>query len=452
MKRIRVGMLCVLCLLTLFLMVSAFLENAFAVPALARKYETSCVTCHEMPPRLNTFGEAVLLNGFRWPGKEDEDEETRKEEPIKMGEEAHKKAWPSSVWPSDLPKTTPLSIRSRNYLQNRAGMGGVEAIWEWELFIAGTLGKDVSFWGHTNWETFSRPEANASTRTLLIGNVNLEDLFKLKDILNLQVGIVAVEESDYPHYRSHSTHRLIGTRTFASTQEVPYSKDFAKQNKFRLRRGPGAMLYGFTPRFTYAVGYKIGNQEGGGTDLRDAFFSTTYKIGGVDHYGKNQKFPQGYMENSLSLGLFGALGSADVRPTAKDKMMKDSFWRLGGDARLKLKSWALRGGATLGAHDNPYGTLNPEGVDMFSWFVQTGYYWFPWLLTEVYYEQERIDVPAALKLGDRTRARIVPSIQVLYRSNLRFGLEGSYFTDDREDNKGKSLDNNYVRFTVDFAI
>jgi hypothetical protein len=212
------------------------------------------------------------------------------------------------------------------------------------------------------------------------------------------------------------------------------------------------MFYGFTPHFTYALGYRIGNQEGGGTDLRDAFFSTAYKIGGVDHYGKNQKYPHGYMDNSLSVGLFGALGSADVRPTAKDKITKDSFWRLGGDARLKLKSWALRGGATFGAHDNPYGTLNPEEVNPFSWFVQTGYYWFPWLLTEVYYEEESIDVPAALKLGDRTRARVVPSIQILYRANLRFGLEGSYFTDDRKDNKGKSLDSNYVRFTVDFAI
>ena len=41
---------------------------ARAVPAFARKYGTSCTTCHTIFPKLAPFGEAFRRNGFRFPG------------------------------------------------------------------------------------------------------------------------------------------------------------------------------------------------------------------------------------------------------------------------------------------------------------------------------------------------------------------------------------------------
>src|SRR2546428_13665175 len=41
---------------------------AQAVPAFARKYGTSCTTCHTVFPKLAPFGEAFRRNGFRFPG------------------------------------------------------------------------------------------------------------------------------------------------------------------------------------------------------------------------------------------------------------------------------------------------------------------------------------------------------------------------------------------------
>ena len=38
-----------------------------AIPAFARKYKTSCMTCHVAYPKLNAFGEAYRLNGYQIP-------------------------------------------------------------------------------------------------------------------------------------------------------------------------------------------------------------------------------------------------------------------------------------------------------------------------------------------------------------------------------------------------
>jgi hypothetical protein len=42
-------------------------RRAGAIPAFARKYETSCQTCHVAAPALTPFGEAFRLNGYRFP-------------------------------------------------------------------------------------------------------------------------------------------------------------------------------------------------------------------------------------------------------------------------------------------------------------------------------------------------------------------------------------------------
>lgn len=40
------------------------------IPAFARKYRTTCATCHAMVPRLNAFGERFAANGFEMmPGE-----------------------------------------------------------------------------------------------------------------------------------------------------------------------------------------------------------------------------------------------------------------------------------------------------------------------------------------------------------------------------------------------
>ena len=83
-------------------------QDSSAVPAFARKYQTSCYTCHSGFPNRNAFGEAFKNNGYRWPGGEEEDH--AKQEPVKMGADGWKKTFPESPWPSDIPGFAPFSL------------------------------------------------------------------------------------------------------------------------------------------------------------------------------------------------------------------------------------------------------------------------------------------------------------------------------------------------------
>src|SRR5512142_3047679 len=80
---------------------------ARAIPAFARKYGTSCLTCHTVYPKLAPFGEAFRRNGYRFPGV---DGDYVKQDQVALGQEANKKTFPNSVWPATLPISVPISI------------------------------------------------------------------------------------------------------------------------------------------------------------------------------------------------------------------------------------------------------------------------------------------------------------------------------------------------------
>jgi hypothetical protein len=71
-------------ILVIGLIVAAFTAGlaatASAIPVFARKYGFSCTMCHSAPPRLNDFGTRYRANGYRLPGRE-QDEKTVLESP-----------------------------------------------------------------------------------------------------------------------------------------------------------------------------------------------------------------------------------------------------------------------------------------------------------------------------------------------------------------------------------
>jgi len=48
-------------------------DKANATSQWARKYKTSCSTCHNAFPRLNYYGERFMLNGYQDPDAESPD-------------------------------------------------------------------------------------------------------------------------------------------------------------------------------------------------------------------------------------------------------------------------------------------------------------------------------------------------------------------------------------------
>jgi hypothetical protein len=87
----------------------ASLPPAGAVPVFSRKYQTSCQTCHVAFPKLNPFGQAFRLNGYRMPG-EAENPDLVKEVPVSLGSEAYERVWPDAVYPSTIPAHVPFAF------------------------------------------------------------------------------------------------------------------------------------------------------------------------------------------------------------------------------------------------------------------------------------------------------------------------------------------------------
>src|SRR3989338_5773402 len=93
-------------LLAIFLS-AMFADDASAIPTFARKYRTSCTTCHIGFNKLNGFGEAYRLNGYNVP---EGDAAYIKEEPTSLGAPAWAKVWPEAVWPGVMPGAVPISF------------------------------------------------------------------------------------------------------------------------------------------------------------------------------------------------------------------------------------------------------------------------------------------------------------------------------------------------------
>lgn len=429
--------------------------EAAAIPAFARQFGMSCMKCHEMAPRLNSAGEAFRLNGFRWPGTETvpgKDKEAPKSGPNPL----YKKIFPNASWPNELSGSgVPLSLRVIPSFTKTSGPGGRSNEWEGEIQTGGTINEMLSFFGHINLKSQSAADTKTANSTSVFMFLNVENLVRSNHLLNLQFGMVGSEEADYFHYRNHSTDALApgSQRPFSKLQVIPYPAGFEKPNLFKLFRGPGAMVWGTTPRSSYSVGYREGDQDGGGSSMNVGFFHWAYKLGGMDH-GLQTKddFPEDYMENSLSFGVLGDIGSARVRPTPASTTSLDTFWRAGGDMRVKHRAWTARAGGIVGANNNPYGSLDQGRAKTSTWFAETDYHWVPALLTELRYEEEYISVPAALNLGKTNRGRWVPLVAVLAAPNVRFQLSGDLYSDPRKDKTGAKLDSDAVTFLIDYAF
>src|SRR5262245_13319993 len=128
---------------------AAAASTASAIPAFARKYGTSCSTCHVALPRLNDFSEDFRLNGFQIP---QDDEFFVKDSPIALGAEAWKEEFPKAIWPGDIPHLPPISFLTRlstSFEEGQDVKGDFNFPEYFNFLFGGTFGKDISFFAHT---------------------------------------------------------------------------------------------------------------------------------------------------------------------------------------------------------------------------------------------------------------------------------------------------------------
>lgn len=322
--------------------------TAEAIPAWARKYGTSCATCHVAYPKLNSFGEAFRANGYRMPAG---DEDLTKIKDVPMGAEAWKRLWPNGIWPGSIPGNFPFAVTFTGQV-NIEEEAEVKTDFAFPQSIGllggGTLGDDVSYYVGVN--LIEGNEFGGLHR--VFGQF---DSIKGTTMANTRFGYMEPRAVPFSGHRrltlSNYFVNIIGfdLNTLGGTggapdehaemdehgemDEGPPTIDIGGGHGAHGGAGPftlggsqrglewwGAMSAGSSGGLEYAVGIVngngLGNDEGtfDNNGFKDFYWRASWKLGGMGVTGELGDDPaepvqtQGWRDDSLKIGTFGYYG------------------------------------------------------------------------------------------------------------------------------------------------
>ncbi len=463
--------------------ISLFSGKSWAMPAFARKYQTSCITCHSTFPTLNPTGLVYYLNGYQFP----DNELYLKQEPLYLGNEAYKRLWPEALWPGEIPQYFPISIITVHVLEwstdprynPQTGKDESDFTFvmphEVELSYATNLGEQFAVYSDIRYISDDDSGEDFSSWAMLKAWLMYKGLFGLDNKLRLTVGSLGM------HTLCLFTAPDEGALTFEgyllNNWEIPDLKrdrdghvlqagisEF-EGNTFSLQPQSGFELSGFTKRLFYYAGVVNGNIDqdpgnqvyfegtGKNTGTKDYYGGMAIKIGGIgfDGSGTEDKDltaakPSDYWrDDSLTISLFGYSGTGRIESSVDDSALvyrDDDFWRFGAGFMQRYKDLNLGGGIMLGKNEDPYGNLSDAEVDSTSWFIESYYFIYPWLIPFAKYEVlEFDDLPSNLMIIDATdRSIVTAGVKVHFRPNITLRTEYTYYTEEDGFDYGRNKD------------
>jgi hypothetical protein len=452
----------------ILLIVSATASSAYAVPAFARKYRTSCQTCHIVFPKLNAFGEAFRLRGYRMPG---ETEELVKEQPVSLGAPAYKKLWPKAVWPGEISSAVPLAVNIKLADVNTSTLnddGSVTSVkndfqfpQEANIFGAGTLGEHLSYLMEA---TFGENADGSVSAELEHARLQFDSPFGPEDLFHFRIGKFAPNLADGFQEMWISTdaaidslfaYNPIGVNGGTGLAEDVTPAPISLPDRVRGIEGYGIVAH----RALWVAGVSNGMGPGpdgrfDGNNAKDVYARFDYKVGGMglDGYTGGAPVPdKNWRDNSVRVGVFAYRGdgSAIDNPfTAEDgssQSLQDlHFLRTGVYASafyqdLNVFGAYLHGTDTLQAFADGVPIAASFEPDYKAWFAQADYLVYPWLQGTFRYE--------ALTPGDRSVPMLktgVFNVSALIRANVKAIVE--YGQDLRES------DNHSLNAVLRFAF
>ena len=212
-------------IVALLLLSIGFPKKAEALPAFARKYETSCNTCHVAFPKLNAFGEAYRIAGYQIP---EGDERFIKQEPVSLGSEAWKRVWPEAIWPAAIAPSVPLAVRvtgawvddlrqGKNSMgENQDPLNDFRFPTALNLYGAGTLSEDMSLYVADHLYLNG---ANGELGKTFVQFSNLLDNIVPRQLFNLRTGLFVPASMAFDHHRNimFSTPMMVTANTVTGT-------------------------------------------------------------------------------------------------------------------------------------------------------------------------------------------------------------------------------------------
>lgn len=373
---------------------------ARAIPAFARRYGTSCQTCHVAYPKNTPFGEAFRRNGHHFPGG---DEDVQRDAPQKLGADANKDLFPQAVWPGELPFNVPVSVATAATLGLKpgAGMNGVQALAGTYLAInaAASFGDHFSAWAGARLTAGTDGIVAASLERVFLTVTPFSRPWAL-----LRAGLFE------PSLLSFSLHRTLGPAPWLLTTTV--GDDPSAPEAAQLGAELAGVLGG---RFAWALGLVDG---AGRVDVpNDVYGRLGYKLGGLrldGHTGEEEAAnPAPWREWSVQAGAFGYWGSARLG-LPEVASQEDRFWTVGGDVNALLGDANLVVAYSYSRHARPFLARPSRAGELHQVFAQLDYVVFPWLVPTARFEWRM--------LNRQPEQRYSLGAYLLIRANLRLHL------------------------------
>jgi len=448
------------------IILAATASSARAVPAFARKYQTSCQTCHIVFPKLNAFGEAFRLRGYRMPS---ETPDLVKEPPVSLGAPAYKRLWPQAVWPGEISSSVPLAVNIKLADVNTSTLnddGSTTSVnndlqfpQEVNIFGAGTLGDHVSYLAETTFG--ENPDGSVSVE-LEHARLDFNSPFGPEDLFHFRMGKFAPNLADGFQEMWISTdaaidsvfaYNPIGISGGTALAEDTSPSPIALPDRVRGIEGYGMIAHralwvaglanGVGPSSTDTTGRFDGNSA------KDVYARFDYKFGGMGLDGDMGGRPipdKNWQDNSLRIGAFVYRGDASgidfplSTDTGLNVNVQDvHFLRTGLYAsvffqNLNVFGVYMHGSDALETRDaGTAALLNAVEPDFHAWFTQADYLFYPWLQGTFRYETVTPADPTVPSL--RTG---VFNASALIRANVKAMAE--YVRDLREgDNHSFSI-------------
>ena len=390
-------------------------EPISALPIFARRYETSCITCHVIPPKLNAFGVAFRNNGFRIPLNE---EKFVKAPDVALGAPAWKKLWPKAVWPGAIPGVPPIAIRVLSDVNFRPSTpvnvnfdfpNGVAA------YFAGAAGDTVSYFG----SIFLLGSTNQLFLDRAYAQFRLAPDSAGQNWLTLKLGRIDTRAEPFSNTFRRTTAQNFGVGDFRVTPTGFGFRDHdAGIEAWGAVTGPDNR-----GGVEYAVGLVQGtNGRPENNNFKDYYGAISYKIGGLGVVGSRTETDEqpntaeGYTENAIAFGVFAYRGKSQpaITGVSEDWLMRSGF-RL--DAWLKDLNVF---GAGVFGEDELRGSA-PGKITSSSIMAEADYRVLPWVMPTFRFEKTNFSD------GRRNVIEMIPAVSVLVRANVRILTEGHFF-------------------------
>ncbi len=321
-------LLCSITMLFVADLVVTSVQQAQAIPAFARKYETSCSTCHIAIPMRNAFGEAFRRNGY---AMSEADAALIKQPDVSLGADEWKDEFPNAIWPGVIPPSFPLSAYVHQRIVVDIGEGTsnnsveFDMPHEFEIFVGMNFAERISVFGE--FILFEKGD------NVGVGKNGLKRLFfQFNDVLgpenavNVRVG--RFEPGITDGYTDNNRMDL----------EHPLTLDFKAAGTWRPRnQQSGLEVNGFPhSRFQYSVGVVNGEKKtiNDDTDRKDFYGRVAVKIGGTGFDGSGEdltgglKIADNWRDDAVTVGLYAYHGNELMGP---GPTWDNSFNRFGID-------------------------------------------------------------------------------------------------------------------------